>query len=175
MTTTINGEKERLDCSPEIDPTTIISAVFGFILKGARRLVKLNEGELSALKELASMLPKATEKEKIEIIETMLETLFPDENIGGISDPVTKIDSEARSRVESCRQKVGQTIREIRESQGMTQEMLAEKSGLPQSHISRLECGKHTPTDLTIEKISAALNVSPELIDPFPKPDCEDT
>jgi DNA-binding XRE family transcriptional regulator len=48
-------------------------------------------------------------------------------------------------------------IRACREEAGFTQTELAEKSGLPQSHISRLEGGKHSPSRHTVEKIAAAL------------------
>ena len=47
----------------------------------------------------------------------------------------------------------------------MTQVELEEKSGLAQSHISRLEAGKHAPTRTTIDRIAKALNVRPSDID----------
>ena len=47
-------------------------------------------------------------------------------------------------------------IRDARKKAGMTQEGLAELSGLPQSHISRLETAKHSPSRMTLEKIAEA-------------------
>lgn len=61
---------------------------------------------------------------------------------------------------------VSQRIRDARSAAGMTQEQLAEKSGLPQSHISRLESGKHSPTAQTLEKIAPALGISVSNFDP---------
>ena len=46
-------------------------------------------------------------------------------------------------------------IRDARRESGLTQEELAERSGLPLSHISRLESGKHSPSRHTIEKLAA--------------------
>jgi DNA-binding XRE family transcriptional regulator len=60
---------------------------------------------------------------------------------------------------------IGQRIRDLRLNAGLTQDQLAEKSGLTQSHICRLETGQHSPNGLTIEKIAAALNVSTAEID----------
>lgn len=61
---------------------------------------------------------------------------------------------------------VSERIREARSEAGLTQDELAEKSGLPQSHISRLESGKHSPTAKTLEKIAEALGISMSRFDP---------
>lgn len=50
-------------------------------------------------------------------------------------------------------------IREARDAAGLTQVELAERSGLPQSHISRLEQGKHSPSGKTLGKIASALGL----------------
>ncbi|HEY1785291.1 MAG TPA: helix-turn-helix transcriptional regulator [Pirellulales bacterium] len=52
-------------------------------------------------------------------------------------------------------------IRELRKEAGQTQEQLAEKSGLTQSHICRLERGDHSPSGMTLEKIAKGLGVDP--------------
>lgn len=51
-------------------------------------------------------------------------------------------------------------LRDLRKEAGMTQEDLAKKSGLPQSHISRLENGMHSPSSTTIKKLAEAIGVS---------------
>jgi ribosome-binding protein aMBF1 (putative translation factor) len=61
---------------------------------------------------------------------------------------------------------VGRKIKELRELSGLTQVKLAEKAGLPQSHISRIENAEYSPTHVTIEKIAKALNVVVGKIDP---------
>lgn len=57
-------------------------------------------------------------------------------------------------------------IREAREAAGLTQAELSQQSGLPQSHISRLEQGKHSPTARTLEKIATALKLHHSHFDP---------
>lgn len=57
-------------------------------------------------------------------------------------------------------------IRKCREQFGMTQEELAAQSGLPQSHISRLENGQHSPSRKTLEKIAQAFGVDVSTFDP---------
>lgn len=49
---------------------------------------------------------------------------------------------------------VGRKIKELREKAGLNQARLAEMAGLTQSHISRLENGEHSPTNLTLGKIA---------------------
>jgi transcriptional regulator with XRE-family HTH domain len=49
----------------------------------------------------------------------------------------------------------------LRERRGLTQEQLAEKSGVGRSHLARLETGKQDPTLSTIEKLAKALGVRP--------------
>ncbi len=57
-------------------------------------------------------------------------------------------------------------IRLAREKAELTQEQLAEKAGLQQSHISRLEKGEHSPTAKTLAKIAGALGVEAAYFDP---------
>lgn len=61
---------------------------------------------------------------------------------------------------------VSKRIREARESADLTQAELSQKSGLPQSHISRLEQGQHSPTAKTLEKIATALKLPQSFFDP---------
>jgi DNA-binding XRE family transcriptional regulator len=61
---------------------------------------------------------------------------------------------------------VGWGIRHFREQAELTQQELAEKAGLRQSHISRLEKGHHSPSALTLEKIATALGISASDLDP---------
>lgn len=49
-------------------------------------------------------------------------------------------------------------IVELREKHQLTQLVLAEKTGVPQSQISRIERGIISPTSTTLAKIGAALH-----------------
>jgi transcriptional regulator with XRE-family HTH domain len=58
------------------------------------------------------------------------------------------------------RSEFGQRIRELRARSGMSQEVLAFRSGLDRSYVSGVESGQRNISILNIEKIAAALNVS---------------
>ncbi len=71
-----------------------------------------------------------------------LAIALPDANLEGWLTYISK-------RISSCRK-----------TAGLTQTQLAEKAGLPQSHISRLEQGLHSPTNKTLQKIADSLGIS---------------
>ena len=50
----------------------------------------------------------------------------------------------------------------MRERAFLTQAELAEKSGVSEGTINRIEAGKHEPRISTIRKLAKALNVSPD-------------
>lgn len=57
-------------------------------------------------------------------------------------------------------------IKELRNQKGMSQEFLAEESGLSLRTVQRVENGESNPTSESIKRLSNALNVNPdELID----------
>ncbi|MAK98993.1 MAG: transcriptional regulator [Citromicrobium sp.] len=60
------------------------------------------------------------------------------------------------------RKLVGDNCLRIRLKRGLTQEQLAERSGLTQQYLSDLERGKRNPTIVTIWEIAQALEVSHE-------------
>lgn len=56
------------------------------------------------------------------------------------------------------REKIGQRIEELRKKKGLSQKELAEKTGIPQSNISRIESGTHSLGVDLLAKISLALD-----------------
>ena len=54
---------------------------------------------------------------------------------------------------------IGQRIRQLRESRGMTQSQLQARSRVSRSYLSRIESGQMTPSLGTLEKIAEALGV----------------
>ena len=57
------------------------------------------------------------------------------------------------------RKLVGENTARIRKDKGLTQEALAEKSGLSQQYISGLENGLRNPTIVTLYELATALGV----------------
>ena len=64
------------------------------------------------------------------------------------------------------REAISTKLKDLRRAQNLTQAQVAERSGLPQSHISRLEAGQHSPSLRTVEKLAHAFNVSIGALDP---------
>ena len=54
---------------------------------------------------------------------------------------------------------IGQRIRQLRESRGMTQSQLQARSRVSRSYLSRIESGQMTPSLGTLEKVAEALGV----------------
>lgn len=52
-------------------------------------------------------------------------------------------------------------LRELRELRFLTQRELAEKAGIGEATVVRIEKGQQTPTFRTIKRLAAALNVDP--------------
>lgn len=103
-----------------------------------------------------------------EIIDAIMEIVFPD-SIGPVvlDAQVNEAGAEALDRYQVS---LGRRVAELRAKLGMTQEELAQKAEMRQPHLSRLENGKHTPSDLTIQRIAKALGVNPSQIDPGSNP-----
>lgn len=61
---------------------------------------------------------------------------------------------------------IGKKVSELRKERGLTQVELADLAELPQSHISRIENSRLSPSCVTIKKIADALGIDPSEIDP---------
>lgn len=102
-----------------------------------------------------------------EIQQTIREILFP-EMTGGLleRDDIRPPSNNAMEALSKRREAISTKLKELRLAQNLTQAQLAEKSGLPQSHISRLEAGQHGPSLRTVERLAQALGVSTSILDP---------
>lgn len=58
------------------------------------------------------------------------------------------------------RKLVGRNFARLRHEQGLTQEQVAELSGLSQQYLSDLERGRRNPTIITLYELARALGVS---------------
>ena len=56
-----------------------------------------------------------------------------------------------------ARQEIAAQLREVRKSQGMTQELLADRVGTKKSNISRLESGRYNPSLDFLVKVAGGL------------------
>jgi transcriptional regulator with XRE-family HTH domain len=61
---------------------------------------------------------------------------------------------------------LGKNLRDARERLGLTQEQVAERSGVQAGEVSRIEAGKRDPRVSTLEKLAAAVELKPgQLLD----------
>jgi transcriptional regulator with XRE-family HTH domain len=56
---------------------------------------------------------------------------------------------------------LGTNLREARERLGLTQEQVAERSGVHATEVSRIEAGKRDPKVSTLERLAKAVEVKP--------------
>ena len=62
--------------------------------------------------------------------------------------------------ISQLQQKIGNRIRELRESKGVSQQNLAAICNFEKANLSRIEAGRTNPTVSTLYKISQALEIT---------------
>ena len=62
------------------------------------------------------------------------------------------------------RLRIGQRIAQLREERGMTQQQIADLTGLKRPHIARLEKGTHSAGIDILTKVAAALGCEVNLV-----------
>jgi len=105
---------------------------------------------------------EASEEDYEATIGAMKEILF--QRPSGMR--ALPLDAPASEKLASYRERVSSKIRGFRKDAGLTQDELAERSGLLQGYISRLEKGQHSPSHKTLARIADALGIPLTDIDP---------
>lgn len=124
----------------------------------------LRPDQMRSVRALISMLAgkDICEQEKQEVFSVLRQVLAASGNVlREVSHPAGTYD-----RVRVYREKVGEQVFRHRRAAGLTQTELAKISGIPQSHISRIEAGKFAPTFSTMSRIATALGVQAKELDP---------
>jgi DNA-binding XRE family transcriptional regulator len=114
-----------------------------------------DEDDRCDLMELVPLLLNGSEDEQRDARKAIEEILDPAE----ISVKRMKLDRKADSQFDEWLAFVSKRIRDARMGAGMTQDQLAKKCDIPQSHLSRLETGQHSPSAKTLAKIAKALGL----------------
>lgn len=137
--------------------------VTSFTIKVAmsQALTDFDEEQVRDLVELITLY--AADRDP-EIVEAITELFNPD-GLGKVIKNV-QTDEKISKRLNDYQAEIGKKIKLLRVKKEWSQEQLAAKAGIKQSHVSRLEGGIHTPSDLTIQKLADALGVHPGEIDP---------
>ena len=70
------------------------------------------------------------------------------------------------SKNNSERLRIGQRIAELRKEQNLTQTQLAERCGLQQAHIARIETGRYSVGLDTLAQIADAMGMTIDFVKP---------
>ncbi len=79
--------------------------------------------------------------------------------------PLAKLTAEVES-IAPSRDYLAQRVRSLRQQRAWSQEDLAQRAGLLQSHISRIEGNKLAPTYITVKKLAQAFGMKAGEIHP---------
>jgi len=132
---------------------------------------------VAVMRERLSQLSKEDQKDLFELLpaivmgdeeERSVAILAANEIINSAPATLRRMDlsDETTEPIERWLAFFSKKLRESREKAGLTQQQLAEKAGIPQSHVSRLENKQHSPSAKTIQKLAIALNEDPTYFDP---------
>jgi DNA-binding XRE family transcriptional regulator len=139
-----------------------LTMALGILLERIQRLPHADRDDLF---ELLKALSSDDQEEVESAVVTIREIL--EQSPSRVRRMETPSDSSQQaSGLSKWIDFVSRRIAEARSEAGLTQAELAEKSGLPQSHISRLESGKHSPSHATLQKIAGALGLPASTFDP---------
>ncbi len=125
------------------------------------KFISLSKEEKDDVCTLMNELANTQSPDEITEIFQTIEEILSQRKIA-----LTKMDFDEESSDGKWKAFVSKTIREQRRVAGITQAELAEKSGLLQSHISRLENGQYSATRITLVKIAKALGIPLSKLDP---------
>jgi ribosome-binding protein aMBF1 (putative translation factor) len=141
------------------DPITIALAVL------VDRIRRLPTEDRNDLFELVQELSKAESDEDIDGIYLSMREILAQE-VPKARPLDLASDEEPEPGLRKWIDFISTRVRSAREAAGMTQVELAERSGLPQSHISRIENGKLSPSRATLEKLARGLDRPLSDLDP---------
>lgn len=148
--------------STDFDVTDGPSAAALAIVVLQERVSRLCKEDKDDLYELLPLLFTDDPEEKASAFKAVKEIF--DQSPGKVSGALAPVTPG--QFLQTWIEYVSQRILEARTSAGMTQVQLAEKSGLLQGHISRLEKGQYSPTAKTLEKIAKATGKELSYFDP---------
>jgi DNA-binding XRE family transcriptional regulator len=132
---------------------------------------------VAVLRERVSRLPKADQDDLDQLLPDLLhgdeeardsaqravaEIL---EAAKGTLSPL-RMNAESPDALSNWMTYFAAKLKQARTRAGLTQQQLGEASGIPQSHISRLEAGLHSASAKTVERLTKALCLPTSHFDP---------
>ena len=129
------------------------------------RIIQLSREDQEALWECVKDFNNIESSEDAtETMETILEILEPEKTSSELIP--FEISRNKPETIKNWLAYVSAKIRELRVEKGLSQEELADLTGLAQSHISRLERGVHSPSHKTLKKLAETFGVNVNQLDP---------
>lgn len=139
-------------------PEAALVMALGIVVE---RVSRLSDDDKRDLMEIAKSIVDVKSKDEMEeFCRSLYEIL--DDGLGTAA--VARVEDEDGERPFGMF--VGKRIRELRAAKGLTQQELARRADLEQSHISRLERGEYSPSAMTVAKLAKAMGVGVSEIDP---------
>ena len=150
-----------------------------------------HENALASFRQMATSAMGLPAEDKADILDLILDLFlnFPNqspeqvgnsmqlmyeittghrENTKLVEMPLTHDDEDESGPKQYPKWKnwIAEKVRDLRKKKKWTQEDLAAKSDLPQSHISRIERAVHSPSRQTVKKLAKAFGIDVGKLDP---------
>lgn len=129
-----------------------LTMAIGIVIERARQLDAQDRQELC---DLIGSLTSDSSEEETEAVRVAVHEIL-EQATSGVST-MTWSAGERPERLQKWIDHVAARVGQLRNAAGLTQIQLAERSGLPHSHISRIESARLSPSRMALEKIAAAL------------------
>jgi DNA-binding XRE family transcriptional regulator len=157
----VTKQVERVQKPQEDISRRALTMALGILVE---RIQGLPEDDRKDLYELMKELPHAESSEELNSVVSTMEEIL-DQVPMQLEKMEQDGDPERGAGLQKWIDFVSARLRELRVNANLTQEELAELSGLPQSYVILLESGKHSPSRKTLEKLAQALKVGVEAFD----------
>jgi ribosome-binding protein aMBF1 (putative translation factor) len=120
------------------------------------RVSQLPDEDRQELYSLVRCFSKTQDQDEQDAMVGAMQEILDQEPAGVLAmDP--GLPSQRPAKLQRWVDFVASTLKARRTKAGLTQADLAKKSGLPQSHISRIEGAKLSPSRRTVERLAEAL------------------
>jgi len=131
------------------------------------RIAQLSPVEFADMQELLDLYHQtgSGDQDHAGVAAAIQELLYP-QGLTATVDPSAVISPQTRAKLQRYQAQVGSAIRQRREALNVTQQQLAAKAAIQQSHLSRLENGQHRASGRTMYRIAKALRINLNLLDP---------
>jgi DNA-binding XRE family transcriptional regulator len=156
----LSSERRGREGEVDVGEAALTMAI-GIVIE---RVSRLSDADRSDLFELVKGLADVKDREDFESVRAAMLEILDQECV--TAHEMTAAAVPSSDKLGKWKEYVGRQVCELRKKKGMTQDDLAKATGLPQSHVSRIERATLSPSHATVERIAKALGVAAGAIDP---------